>query len=94
MTRQNIENGNGSWFDMDTAVEIKGDYNRDARRGSDLYITKSGKYIFYTWSRYQGEKSTASFADSVEEVQSWLIRNERFEEIEQYFPGFLATKEV
>lgn len=93
MKRWKIDNANGQWFDRDQAKKFYGNHDSNATRGTDLFRTKTGKWVFYHWSRWQGENCTCEIC-SESDAKTWLLENEHFDEVEKYFPGTLAENEV
>lgn len=93
MNKWKIENTNGQWFDKDQAERFNGNYDHNATRGTDLFRTKTGKWVHYYWTRWQGETCTCELISS-EMAMNWLLENEHFNTVEEYFPGTLAQKEV
>lgn len=85
MTRIQLTDGSGNWFDQDTAEEFKEDTRWDGNNhvsiatGSKfdheaLYLTERGAWILHSWSQWQG--SCESY-ESIEEERAhlWLLNN-------------------
>ena len=84
MTRQIIDGG--GWLDLDTATKFTeerywdGNNHRSVNTRSQwsqqtLYRTKSGTYVVYQTSQWQGSHDTWTRL-SAEEAVAWLLRND------------------
>ena len=84
MTRQIIDGG--GWLDLDTAKKFKEDTYWDGNNHCSvntrsqwsqqtLYRTKSGTYVVYETSRWQGSHDTWTRL-STDEAVEWLLRND------------------
>ena len=71
------ETGNQmGWFDVDTSTffEAKKYNSEGAIYEKDLYVTKSGRYIFYSWSNVCGVSSYYYPAYSPD-LAEWIIKH-------------------
>ncbi len=84
MKRQPITNGNGQWFDIDSATVHKHETFFNGRNtvskatGSQfdhewLFETKSGKWVLNKFSDYQGSQETFEIISEQEAVE-WFLR--------------------
>lgn len=84
MTRQIIDGG--GWLDLDTAKRFKEDKYWDGNNHCSvntrsqwsqqtMYRTKSGTYVVYETSQWQGSRDTWTRL-SAEEAVAWLLRND------------------
>ena len=84
MTRQIIDGG--GWLDLDTAKRFREDKYWDGRNHCSvntrsqwsqqtMYRTKSGTYVVYETSQWQGSRNTWTRL-SADEAVAWLLRND------------------
>tara|TARA_R100000306_G_C4264600_1_gene87020 strand:- start:64 stop:393 length:330 start_codon:yes stop_codon:yes gene_type:complete len=88
MKRIALTDNNGSWFDLETAIEFAdaSDWNgnNDIHRstgsqwsGQDLYYTRSGNWVLRQWSCYEGVLDTYESID-LDEAAQWLSQNDHY----------------
>jgi hypothetical protein len=86
MKRTSLTDETNRWFDIEAATEYnEGTYwngrnqvslgTRSQFEHETLYKTAGGKWIYHTWSNYQGTPSTYVEIDETEAVE-FFIRNE------------------
>jgi len=89
MKRISISNSNGSWFDRDSAELFEEATFFDGRNyiskatgypfyHESLYLTKSQKWVLYSWSNYQGASFSNVLIDS-EAAARWFA-NQGYDE--------------
>ena len=85
MKRQTLTDGSGIWFDRAAAVRFdedtrwNGNNHISVATGSQwdheaLYYTKSGRWVLYSWSQWQGSLDTWKQVDEAAAVR-WLSAN-------------------
>ena len=104
MNRVNLTNKKGYWFNIDSAKYFKEDTWIEGgafisrATGSQfehqgLYITESNRFILNSWSNYSGNPETyveISKSDAID----WLIVNNHYSYLQDYYPQELSGREI
>ena len=88
MSRVTLTDDSGRWFDddctcFDESTRWNGNNHISCATGSQwnheaLYYTRSGRWVLYAWSQWQGSLPTYCSIDESEAV-AWLIQQEYFD---------------
>lgn len=82
------------WFDLSKAERFEEATRWDGQNSVSvvapkfhheaLYRTKGGRWVLNRWSQWQGSEDVYRFI-SDEQAKTWLIRNERDEDVKRFF---------